>query len=113
MSLKATDPVKISSTCTVFAQTEIVSLLAYGARKEDILAGLHKGIAKRVGAMAKHVGVKPVVLMTGGVSKNIGVRRALEDELGMVVVVPETLDPQLIGAMGASLIAKNRAAKAN
>ncbi len=51
--------------------------------------------------------------MTGGVSKNIGVRRALEDELGMVVVGPETLDPQLIGAMGASLIAKNRAAKAN
>ncbi len=56
LSLKATDPVKISSTCTVFAQTEIVSLLAYGAKKEDILAGLHKGIAKRVGAMAKHVG---------------------------------------------------------
>lgn len=109
LSLTATAPVKISSTCTVFAQTEIVSLLAYGAKKEDILAGLHRGIAKRVGALAKHVGVKPIVLMTGGVSKNIGVRKALEEELGIKVVVPESMDPQLIGALGASLIARNHA----
>ena len=113
LSLKATAPVKITSTCTVFAQTEIVSLLAYGAKKEDVLAGLHKSIAKRVGALAKHVGVRPVVLMTGGVSKNIGVRRALEDELGIEVVIPEKMDPQLVGALGASLIAKNRALRSN
>jgi activator of 2-hydroxyglutaryl-CoA dehydratase len=105
--------VKITSTCTVFAQTEIVSLLAYGAKKEDVLAGLHKSIAKRVGALAKHVGVRPVVLMTGGVSKNIGVRRALEDELGIEVVIPEKMDPQLVGALGASLIAKNRALRSS
>jgi predicted CoA-substrate-specific enzyme activase len=107
LSLKSTTPVKITSTCTVFAQTEIVSLLASGAKKEDILAGLHRAIAKRVGALAKHVGVRPVVLMTGGVSKNIGVRKALGEELGVEVVTPETMDPQLVGALGASLIARN------
>jgi len=111
LSLTATAPVKISSTCTVFAQTEIVSLLASGAKKEDILAGLHRSIAKRVGTLAKHVGVRPIVLLTGGVSKNIGVRKALEEELGIEVVVPKSIDPQLIGALGASLIAKNRALK--
>ena len=109
LSLKASKPVKISSTCTVFAQTEIISLLASGERKEDILAGLHKAIAVRAGNLAKHVGARPVILMTGGVAKNIGVKKALEEELKEGVVVPTEIDPQLIGALGAALIARSRA----
>jgi predicted CoA-substrate-specific enzyme activase len=109
LSLKASKPVKISSACTVFAQTEIISLLASGERKEDILAGLHRAIALRAGSLAKHVGARPVIMMTGGVSKNIGVKKALEEELKERIVVPAEIDPQLIGALGAALIARSRA----
>ena len=68
LSSGATKTAKISSTCTVFAQTEIISLLAAGESKENIIAGLHSSIASRVGNMAKRVGVKPVVMMTGPTS---------------------------------------------
>jgi len=105
LSLKATNISKISSTCTVFAQTEIVSLLASGESKENIIAGLHSSIANRVISMAKRVGVKPTIMMTGGVAKNIGVIKALERDLGMEVIVPSDIDPQLVGALGAALIA--------
>lgn len=109
LSLAATSPSKISSTCTVFAQAEIVSLLASGASQENITAGLHKSIAQRVGSMAKQIGVRPIVMMTGGVSKNIGVRKALKEELNTELIIPDTIDPQLIGALGATLIASKHA----
>ncbi len=105
LSSKATDISKISSTCTVFAQTEIVSLLAFGESKENVIAGLHSSIANRVIAMAKRVGVRPMIMMTGGVAKNTGVKTALERELNTEIVVPSDIDPQLVGALGAALIA--------
>lgn len=105
LSLKATDICKISNTCTVFAQTEIVSLLAAGESKENIIAGLHSSIANRVIGMAKRVGAKPVIMMTGGVAKNIGVIKALEKGLNAEVIVTKEIDPQLVGALGAALIA--------
>ncbi len=105
LSSGATKTAKISSTCTVFAQTEIVSLLAAGESKENIIAGLHSSIASRVGSMAKRVGVKPVVMMTGGVAKNTGVVEALQQELKVPITIPHDIDPQLIGALGAALIA--------
>jgi predicted CoA-substrate-specific enzyme activase len=106
LSLKATNTSKISSTCTVFAQTEIVSLLASGESKENVIAGLHSSVANRVISMAKRVGVKPIIMMTGGVAKNIGVIKALEDILNMEVIIPSDIDPQLVGALGAALIAE-------
>jgi len=107
LSSMATNVCKISSTCTVFAQTEIISLLAAGESKENIIAGLHSSIASRVGGMAKRAGVRPVVMMTGGVAKNIGVKEALEKELNTEIIVPTDIDPQLIGALGAALFAQD------
>lgn len=107
LSRSATQPAKISSRCTVFAQTEIVSLLAFGETKENIIAGLHKVIAERVGIMVRGVGVRPLVMLTGGVAKNDGVRRALEEELKTEIIVPTTIDPQLVGALGAAIIAND------
>lgn len=111
LSSMATNACKISSTCTVFAQTEIVSLLAAGESKENIIAGLHNAIASKVGNMVKRVGVRPVVMMTGGVAKNIGVIEALKRELDVDIMVPDTIDPQLIGALGAALIAEENIKK--
>jgi predicted CoA-substrate-specific enzyme activase len=111
LSLKATNTCKISSTCTVFAQTELVSLLASGESKENVIAGLHSSIANRVISMAKRVGVKPIVIMTGGVAKNIGVKKALEIDLNTEVIIPSDIDPQLVGALGAALIANEIFAK--
>jgi predicted CoA-substrate-specific enzyme activase len=105
LSSKATNICKISNTCTVFAQTEIVSLLASGESKENVIAGLHSSIANRVIGMAKRVGVKPIIMMTGGVAKNTGVIKALERDLGTEVIVTSEIDPQLVGALGAALIA--------
>lgn len=105
LSSIATNVCRISSTCTVFAQTEIISLLAAGESKENIVAGLHSSIASRVGGMVRHVGIRPVIMMTGGVAKNRGVVEALKKELDTEIIVPTSIDPQLIGALGAALIA--------
>ena len=112
LSSLATKALKLSTTCTVFTQTEIISLLAAGESKENIIAGLHSTIAKRVGSMVKRIGLRPVVMMSGGVAKNSGVREALKEELGTDIVVSTTIDPQLVGALGAALMAEE-IAKAN
>lgn len=106
LSSLATAPCRISSTCTVFAQTEIISLLADRESKENIIAGLHASIASRVGNLAKRVGIRPVVMMSGGVAKNCGVIEALKAELGMDIIIPTAIDSQLVGALGAALLAE-------
>jgi len=106
LSSSAKTRVTISSTCTVFAQTELISLLAAGESIESVVAGLHAAIASKVGGMAKRLGVRPTVMMTGGVAKNTGVVQALKRELGVDIVVPVNVDPQLVGALGAALIAR-------
>ena len=106
LSLQAESRANISSTCTVFAQTEIISLLAAGISVEDIVGGLHAAIASKVGNMAKRIGVRPVVMITGGVAKNTGVVTALQQELGIDIVLPPAIDSQLVGALGAALIAR-------
>lgn len=111
LSMNSNNPAKISSTCTVFALTEIVSLLAEGTSKEDIIAGLHNAISQRVATMGKKVGIRPEVMLTGGVSKNLGLRTSLSRELGVPVHIPEKIDPQLVGALGAAIIAKSRLVK--
>lgn len=111
LSMNSINPAKISSTCTVFALTEIVSLLAEGTSKEDIIAGLHNAISQRVATMGKKVGIRPEVMLTGGVSKNLGLRSALSRDLGVPIHIPEKIDPQLVGALGAAIIAKSRLEK--
>ena len=103
VSLKSDTPAKISSLCTVFAESEVISLIAKGERRENIIAGIHASIAARVAAMAGRIGLSAPVMMTGGVAKNKGVVAALENKLGHAIEVsPKT---QVTGAIGAALIA--------
>ncbi|MEA4925916.1 MAG: acyl-CoA dehydratase activase [Syntrophomonadaceae bacterium] len=93
----------ISSMCTVFAESEIIGLLARGNSKGGIIAGLHQSVGKRVAAMARRLGLKEEIAFTGGVAINHGVRRALEAELGCPVIVSG--ECQYTGALGAALLA--------
>jgi len=104
ISTHSTRDVPISSICTVFAESEVITLVAEGAERADIVAGLHRAIARRVGAMVKRVGVNPAIAFAGGVARNPGVKRALEQALGVTLVVPP--EPQIVGALGAALIAR-------
>lgn len=103
MSLKADAPAAISSLCTVFAESEVISLIARGEKRENIIAGIHESIGSRVLAMAKRVGLTEPVMMTGGVAKNIGVVKALENKAGISIVVSP--NAQINGAIGAALLA--------
>jgi predicted CoA-substrate-specific enzyme activase len=103
LSLKAGSPSKISSLCTVFAESEVISLISRGEHRENIIAGIHESIASRVAAMANRVGVVSPVVMTGGVAKNTGVVKALEKKLGVPIRVSEYA--QVNGAIGAAVLA--------
>lgn len=102
-ALSSKNPCEISSTCTIFAETEIISQRAQGRAREDLIAGTLKSIAKRVGIMAAGIGLVSDVAFTGGVAKNVGVKKALEETLDMKIIVPE--EPQIVGALGAALFA--------
>ena len=99
----AEDPVSISNTCTVFAESEVISHLSANVSKEDIVAGIHNSVAKRVASLAKRIGIQDEVVMVGGVARNGGVVRAMGEALGKKVVVPQ--QAQLTGAIGAALTA--------
>jgi predicted CoA-substrate-specific enzyme activase len=103
LSLKAGSPSRISSLCTVFAESEVISLISRGEHRENIIAGIHESIAARMAAMTNRVGVVPPVVMTGGVAKNMGVVKALEKKLGMPIRVSEYA--QVNGAIGAAVLA--------
>ncbi len=103
---QARQPLPVSSTCTVFAETEVVSHLARGAARADIVAGIHAAIAGRVIGLAGRVGLEPVVVCTGGVAHNAGFVAALSDAARMSIAVPA--DAQFAGALGAALLALAR-----
>jgi predicted CoA-substrate-specific enzyme activase len=105
IAMGADKPVSIASTCVVFAQSEVVGLIARKERAPDILAGIHRSIASRVITMARRVGLDEVVVFDGGPAKNKGLRAAIETELGHAVVVPS--HPQLVVALGAALVASD------
>ncbi len=106
---RATEIVNVSSTCTVFAESEVISHLASDIPKENIIAGIHAAVASKAGSLAFRVGVEDDVVMGGGVAQNAGVVRALERQLGHRVIVAP--NPQITGAVGAALFAYDRAAK--
>lgn len=95
--------VEVSSVCTVFAESEVISLFARGYDKADIAAALQRAIARRIAGLVGQYGVQESVVMTGGVAKNVGVQKALEEKLGTTIHVPE--EPQIVGAYGAAIIA--------
>jgi predicted CoA-substrate-specific enzyme activase len=110
ISLKSTKKAQISNFCTIFAQQEVVSRLSEGEKLEDIIAGLHDALASRVAALARRLKVESDVVLTGGVAKNIGMVKAMKDNLGCELLTPE--DPLLTGAIGAALLAKKHASEA-
>ena len=105
----STKYVGISSTCTVFAESEVISQLSMGTDKCDIINGIHKSVAGRVAGLAHRIGVRDQVVMTGGVAQNQGVVKALQDELGHEIhTAPLT---QYNGALGAARFAFDKVNK--
>lgn len=103
LDAKATEKASISSTCTVFAESEVISSMAKNIPIPNIIRGIHFSVATRVAGLAKRGGLSKPVAMTGGVSKNSGVVRALGQELDSEILVSD--DSQMAGAMGAALYA--------
>jgi predicted CoA-substrate-specific enzyme activase len=105
-SLKATQAETLSSTCAVFAESEVVGLVHRNPPVPipNILAGIHQSVANRLFALAQRAGIRTEVVMSGGVSRNSGIIRAMEAKLGRPVLVPD--QPQIVAALGAALIAQ-------
>ena len=110
ISLKAKNKVSITSLCTIFAEQEVVNNLSDGVALEDIAAGLHDAVTGRVCRMARKLKIEPDVVFTGGVAKNVGMVRAMKENLGQEIFVPE--EPLLSGALGAAILAKEITLKA-
>lgn len=106
LSLESTAPCDINSTCVVFAQSEVISLVARKFDRRDILAGMHLSMAKRIIKMMKKSEKGGDILMTGGGALNIGIHKAFEEEMMKNVYVADY--PQFNGAIGAALIATER-----
>jgi len=102
-ALSGDRPVKISTTCTVFAESEVLSWLGKGKKIEDILLGVHKSIARRSAGLLRRVGVESEVTFTGGVARNLAMVSTLNERLELEVNVSE--DSHFMGALGAALFA--------
>lgn len=103
VSLQSEHPCKISNTCTIFAESEVISLRAEGRARQDLVAGVHNAVASRIAIMAASRPFTGNVMFTGGVAKNKGIKAVLEKNLGISLVVP--FEPQIMGALGAAVIA--------
>ena len=108
LSFRCKNPCILTSVCTVFAESEIISYLSENKAKEDIVCGMNKAIAKRVISIgtAGLINYMEPIVFSGGVAKNIGVVSAIEEELGKKVVIPK--EPQITAALGAAIFAKDR-----
>jgi len=107
-SLDARSPASITSQCSVFSESEVITLLNEGRDVPDVVAGIHQAIANRLLALVKKVGQQPDVTVAGGCAKNTGLIKILEEKLNMpVVTMPQ--DPQITGALGAAVLASEKA----
>jgi len=105
ISLEAKNPAKITAQCSVFAETEVVSLMADDTEVADIVAGIHDAIASRIMSLVYRVGLENDICISGGVAKNVGVVSYLENRMSLKTVkLP--VDPQIVGALGAAKIAQ-------
>ena len=107
LALDSPTPALISNTCTVFAESEVISRLNQGINRIDIIAGIHETIAQKIAALAARVGIKKSIALTGGVALNPGVKLMLEKQINVPIEVPS--DPQIIGALGAALLSSKYA----
>jgi predicted CoA-substrate-specific enzyme activase len=106
LALKSKNPSSISSTCTVFAESEVIGHIGAGESAADIAAGVHVSMVSKISALSKRVGVKEPACVTGGVALNLAFRHHLSRQLGVDLWVPE--EPQLTGALGAAVLALER-----
>lgn len=110
LSLQSRNPAKISNICTIWAQQEVAASLAQGIPISDLLAGVHQSLADRICRMVNRIRVEEAVIVTGGGAKNKGLLKALSEQLGYQILVPE--EPLITGALGAALLGKEMAEKA-
>lgn len=103
LSDKAKNRVPISSTCAVFAESEVVGQMARGTPVEDIVAGIHQAMSERIVALVERVGIEGNIIFTGGVARNSGMVKMIGEKLGVDLQVPP--EPEITGALGAALIA--------
>ena len=101
LSLKSTENIEISSMCSVFAESEVISLIAQNKETSDIAHGIHMAIAAKAISLMRRVGLEPRYMMTGGVAKNPGVVKVLEEQLKAPLFISE--EPEIVGALGAAL----------
>jgi len=106
LSLKAKNPVAFTTGCAVFGESEAISRVSEGASKEDILAGVHKALAKKVSALVERVGLEKDCAISGGGALNIGLVKSVEEELGCKLLVPT--QPQFVTALGAAIMAEEK-----
>lgn len=104
-ALKATREMQVSSMCTVFAESEVTSLLAKGKDRGQIAKGLHRSVVKRAVSMLKRVSVTEPLLFAGGVARNPCMLDMLQEATGATILVPEA--PQMVGAIGAALLSSS------
>jgi len=105
-ALNSPNKLPISSTCTVFAETEIISRISNGEPIAGILRGLHYALASRVSSLATRLGVEPEIFLCGGGAMNAALVKELKEMLGKIVLLDTMIDPRLISALGAALFAK-------
>jgi len=105
VSMHAKSQVELSSRCSIYAETEVLHYLQRGVDKASLAAGINKSMAERVMALARRVGVEKELMMSGGVAKNVAVRAELERMMGVRMAVLK-VDPQIIGAFGAAVLAR-------
>jgi predicted CoA-substrate-specific enzyme activase len=103
LALSATKKVNINSLCTVFAESEVISLIAKGEDSNAIALALHETVASRIAGMAQRVGLRGKVVFAGGGALNPGLRQLLSKKLGVELMVPD--NPQIVGALGAAILA--------
>ena len=108
LSLKSQKKVDFNTGCAVFAESEAISRIAEGASKEDILAGLHRTLAAKILTMVERLGIEPDCVVVGGGAKDVGLVKAIWEGVGRSLFVPE--EPQLVAALGAALLAEEKAA---
>ena len=110
LSLQSKNPAKTSNICTIWAQQEVAASLAEGVPITDLLAGVHRSLADRISRMVNRLKVEEAVIVTGGGGKNKGLLKALSEQLGREILVPE--EPLITGALGAALLGKEIVGKA-
>ena len=106
LSAKSTKPVRFSTACSVFLETEIISRVAEGTKKGDIIAGLHQAIASKILAMIRKVKIEETCGITGGGAKDAGLVEILQETIGKELLVPE--EPFITAAIGAALLATEK-----